>query len=107
MTHLEAVRPGATLVRQVMPRVRSASLQGPCASGEQLGEVPPSRRFGIGRAPLLGAIAHAAAGVRQSPNEHRAILSAMVDRDVDRAEPPFRQPIARSAARLAAAGSLG
>ena len=106
MTHLEVVRPGATLVRQVMPRVRSASLQGLFAPGEQRGEAPRSRRFGIGRAPLREPIALAAAGGRQSPNEHRTTLSAMVDRDVDRAEPFLRQPIARSAARLAA-GSLG
>ena len=106
MTHLEAVRPGAPLVQQVRPRLGSAIRQGRCAPGEHLGEELLSRRFGIGRALLREAMAHAAAA-RQSPNEHRTILSALADRDADRAEPLLRQPIARSAARLAAAGSLG
>lgn len=47
------------------------------------------------------------AGARQSLAEHRAILTAMVERDLDRAEPLLRQHIARSVERLSADPVLG
>jgi DNA-binding GntR family transcriptional regulator len=47
------------------------------------------------------------AGARQSLTEHRAILTAMVERDLDRAEPLLRQHIARSVERLSAAAVPG
>lgn len=218
MAHIEAVQPAQTLAQQVVPRLRSAILQGQYTPGERLGEVPLARQLGVSRAPLrealeqltaeglvervprrgafvrrfdrqalldlsgartaievqalreaierasddaflplarqldeveavLGAgraypvtldfhrglvrasgnavliefatraearlrLARAdtrgdAAGARRSLAEHRAILAAMVDRDVDRAEPLLRQHIARSVSRLVAAGAPG
>jgi DNA-binding GntR family transcriptional regulator len=47
------------------------------------------------------------AGARQSLAEHRAILTAVVERDLDRAEPLLRQHIARSVERLSAAQAPG